>query len=273
MTNRFCRHAAFVIGLVVWVCTANSLQAQSDRPDEGWRSKYESATFAAPGGQISYRMLRPAKIIAGKKYPLVLFFHGAGERGDDNRKQLIHAASDFASEDRTRDFPAFVIFPQCPAGQRWVESDWDLKSGRGQIPEEPSAAMSLSLELVERLITEQPIDDRRVYVTGLSMGGMAAWFAAAKKPERFAAMLEVCGGSDPDWADRFAGVPIWGFHGQSDRVVPVSRGREMISALTEAGHHPELRFTEYPGVGHNSWTRTFARRDVFEWLFAQSKPE
>lgn len=84
-------------------------------------------------------------------------------------------------------------------------------------------------------------------------------------------MLEVCGGGDPSWAARYAGIPIWGFHGQDDNVVPVSRGREMIEALAGAGHHPELRYVEYPQVNHNSWTRTYARDDIYQWLFAQRK--
>jgi predicted peptidase len=129
--------------------------------------------------------------------------------------------------------------------------------------------MKLSLELVDHLRATQPIDSSRCYVTGLSMGGMGAWYAAAQSPRRFAAMLEVCGGGDPSWADRYTGIPIWAFHGQADRVIPIGRGREMIKALTDVGHAPEMRYVEYPGVGHDSWTKTFARDDVYEWLFAQ----
>ena len=132
--------------------------------------------------------------------------------------------------------------------------------------------MKLTLELVDSFVQDNPVDHRRLYVTGLSMGGQGSWFAAAAKPNRFAALLEVCGGGDPLWADRYAGIPIWAFHGQDDNVVPISRGREMIMALTKAGHHPELRYVEYPKVGHNSWTRTYARDDVYEWLFSKRKP-
>ena len=235
--------------------------------------KYRGETFSSSSGtDLPYRILAPEKIESGKRYPLVLFLHGAGERGSDNRKQLVHAASDFASKKRQDEFPAFVIFPQCPTEHRWVESDWTLPSGFGKFDRKPSKAMAATLELVDHLCTSLPVDLKRIYVTGLSMGGQGAWFAAAQKPHRFAAMLEVCGGGDPSWAADYAGIPIWALHGQNDGVVPISRAREMVIALTGAGHAPEIRYTEYPGVGHNSWTQTYKRDDVFSWLFSQQSP-
>ncbi len=220
---------------------------------------------------LPYRFLQPTKLEPGKRYPLVLFLHGAGERGSDNLAQLKHVAGDFARADRRATYPAYVVIPQCPENQRWVETPWDLKSGLNQFPDEPSPAMASALALVDDRVGRFPIDPARMYVAGLSMGGQGAWFAAATPPKRFAAMLEVCGGGDPSWADRYQGIPVWAFHGDADPVVPVGRGREMIVALTHSGHHPELRYTEYPGVGHDSWTQTFARDDVFEWLMRQSK--
>lgn len=238
-----------------------------------WHTLYETAIHTSPTGQtLPYRLLRPKRLQPDRQYPLVLFLHGAGERGDDNRSSLVHAAAEFARPDRREEYPAFVVIPQCPTSQRWVESDWSLPQGQGQIPEEPAAAMSLALQLVDTLVSQEPIDPSRLYVTGLSMGSQGAWFAAAAPPRRFAALLAVCGGCDPDWAARFAGVSVWAFHGQQDTVVPVSRSREMIVALTQAGHTPELRYVEYPQVEHNSWTQTFARDDVFEWLFSKQRP-
>jgi len=235
-------------------------------------AKYSAEVFSGPAGNdIPYRILTPAAIEQGTQYPLVLFLHGAGERGADNQKQLVHAASDFASPQRMKDYPAFVVFPQCPKEQRWVESPWDLPSGSGEFDTEPSKPMAAALELVDSLVKELPVDPARVYVAGLSMGGQGAWYAAATKPRRFAAMLEVCGGGDPTWAADYQGIPIWALHGQKDNVVPISRAREMVIALAKAGHAPELRYTEYPGVTHNSWAQTFKRADVFEWLFAQRK--
>ena len=131
--------------------------------------------------------------------------------------------------------------------------------------------MRLTLELVDQLARGLAVDPNRIYVTGLSMGGMGSWYAAQAKPKRFAALLQICGGGDPLWADRYAGIPISIFHGQADGAVPIARNREMVAALAQAGHYPELRYVEYPGVDHNSWTQTYKRDDVFEWLFAQHK--
>ena len=236
-------------------------------------SIYSGEIFESENETLAYRILSPAKLEPGKKYPLVLFLHGAGERGNDNVSQLVHGAAEFARPDRRSEFPAFVVVPQCPDDQRWVESDWGLESGEGKFPDAPSQAMKLTLKLVDHLCANKAVDPSRCYVTGLSMGGMGSWYAAAQTPKRFAALLEVCGGGDPSWADRYAGIPVWAFHGQADRVVPVDRGREMIKALTDVGHAPELRYVEYPGVGHDSWTTTFARDDVYDWLFAQKRTQ
>lgn len=246
-------------------------------------SQFSAETF----GDLNYRLLTPKGFSPGtsggatdaapddatdgEKYPLVVFLHGSGERGDDNTAQLTHAAIEFLRPDRRDAFPAFVVFPQCPKDGRWVETPWDLKSGFKAFPEAPSEPMADVLDLVDDLVQRYPVDGNRVYVAGLSMGGQGAWFAAAMKPKSFAAMIAVCGGGDPSWADRYAGIPVWVFHGSADTAVPVRRGREMIVALTNHGHHPEIRYTEYPGVEHDSWTQTFQRDDVFEWLFKQRK--
>lgn len=270
---------SFNSGLIVWIMALLGVLSTSMGPlriaqaDDSVLQKYSAKAFSGSTGlRLPYRILVPARVEPDQRYPLVLFLHGAGERGSDNQKQLVHAAADFANKQRMERFPAFVVFPQCPAEQRWVESPWDLPSGSGEFDATPSKPMKAALELVDTLIEELPVDPRRVYVSGLSMGGQGAWYAAATQPRRFAAMLEVCGGGDPTWATDYQGIPIWALHGQDDKVVPISRGREMILALTEAGHFPELRYTEYPGVGHNSWGRTFQRDDVFEWLFSQQKP-
>jgi predicted peptidase len=260
------------VACLLWtVALVMTNRAMADTND-ALLASFQVGIYKSSDGQIlPYRLMGPKNLEPGKKYPLVLFLHGAGERGDDNKVQLVHAAADFASNDRREKFPAFVLFPQCPAGHRWVESPWDLPSGRDAFPEQPSLPMKLALELVDQLVASKPVDIDRLYVTGLSMGGQGSWYAAVAEPKRFAAILEVCGGGDPTWADRYSGIPIWAFHGQADNVVPVSRGREMMRALVDAGHHPEMRYVEYPKVGHNSWTQTYARDDVYAWLFSQHK--
>ena len=123
--------------------------------------------------------------------------------------------------------------------------------------------------MVDGLIAAGKVDPARVYVTGLSMGGYGTWYAAGMPGSRFAAAAPVCGGGDPDWAKRYVGLPVWAFHGDDDRAVPVGRSREMIEAIRAAGGEP--KYTEYPAVGHDSWTRTYADDAFHDWLFAQRR--
>ncbi|MEK6262668.1 MAG: PHB depolymerase family esterase [Planctomycetota bacterium] len=232
---------------------------------------YEARVYTNDKGEkLNYRLMQPAghDAKAETKHPLVLFLHGAGERGDDNVKQLVHAAKDFASEANRTKYPCFVVFPQCPEGKRWVEVDWTLDSHK-QLPEE-SISVKLTRELIASLQKEFRVDEKRLYATGLSMGGFGVWDMAARTPDMFAAALPVCAGADEATADRLTRLPIWTFHGDKDTVVKVERSRRMVAAIEKAGGQP--KYTEYPGVQHNSWTQTYADPKVMEWLFAQKRP-
>lgn len=231
---------------------------------------YEARVFEnATGEKLNYRLMLPngydAKGTA--KYPLVLFLHGAGERGADNKKTLIHATGDFAKAENREKYPAFVLVPQCPDGKRWVEVDWTLDS-HTQLPED-SATIKLVLELIASLQKEYRIDQQRQYVTGLSMGGYGAWDLITRHPEMWAAAVPVCGGGDEAVAAKSVKVPVWAFHGDQDTVVKPHRSRKMIEALKKAGGEP--RYTEYPGVGHNSWAPAYSDPKMIEWMFAQKK--
>lgn len=221
----------------------------------------------AAGETLRYRLLAPLATTPGEKYPLVLFFHGAGERGDDNKLQLFHGCRDLADETMRRRHPAFVVVPQCPVDKRWVEVPWDAPSH--QMPAQISDPLRLTLELLATLEKELPIDPSRRYGVGLSMGGYGVWDILQRQPELLAAAATVCAGGDPAYAPRFAQTPVWAFHGDADATVTVNRSREMIAALRAAGGRPI--YTEYEGVGHDSWTATFANRAMWDWLFAQSK--
>ena len=241
--------------------------ADGARADD-FHSLLEKRTFAdAHGTKLSYRLLKPEQIEAGAKYPLVVFLHGAGERGNDNEAQLIHGVREFATPEHRKKYPCFLIAPQCPNGKRWVEVDWSSKSHR--LPKEPSEPLRLTVELVESLAKELPIDPKRVYITGLSMGGYGVWDVLARKPELFAAAVSVCGGGDIETAERIKEIPVWLFHGDQDGAVPVSRSRDMVAALRKAGAHP--KYTEYPGIGHNSWDAAYKDADMHAWLFAQKR--
>lgn len=234
---------------------------------DAWQESFARAEHQSGGAILRYRLLTPAAKADGPKPPLVLFLHGAGERGDDNAAQLKHGAVEFHR--RQAEHPCVVLVPQCPAGRMWVEVDWGDEKGTGTFPSEPSEPLRLALEVVDGLIAAGRVDPERVYATGLSMGGYGTWYAAAMPGSRFAAAAPVCGGGDPTWANRYVGLPLWAFHGDDDRVVPVGRSREMIAAVKAAGGDP--KYTEYPGVGHDSWTRTYADDAFHTWLFAQRR--
>lgn len=236
--------------------------------------QYTEQSIVDAQGQIHrYRLLFPAGYDqqAGQQYPLVLFLHGAGERGDDNVAQLKHGAAEFARADRQAEYPCFVLVPQVAKEQRWVDADWSHAQGKGTFPDSPSPAYAAAIAAVKSWIDSGRVDPTRVYVTGLSMGGYGTWYAAAASNEIFAAAVPICGGGDPTWAKRYAGMPIWAFHGTEDKAVPVGRSREMIEALKSEGHKPTAMYTEYEGGGHDVWTQTYRRDDLFRWLFSQQR--
>lgn len=232
-----------------------------------WQESFARDERQSGGATLHYRLFAPAAAGQGGKLPLVLFLHGAGERGDDNVAQLKHGAVEFHR--RQAKHPCLVLVPQCPAGRKWVEVDWGGGGGAGTFPAEPSLPLRLALEVVDGLIAAGTVDPDRVYVTGLSMGGYGAWYAAGMPGSRFAAAAPICGGGDPAWAKRYVGLPVWAFHGDDDRAVPVGRSREMIEAIRAAGGEP--KYTEYPAVGHDSWTRTYADDAFHDWLFTQRR--
>lgn len=231
------------------------------------KEAFEAKTFKGSTGELNYRLLKPAGYDASKNYPLVVFFHGAGERGSDNTRQLVHGMGDFASDEIRAKYPAFVIAPQCPEGKQWVNVPWGDASH--SLPKEPSEPMQLTLELIESLEKEFSIDKSRLYVTGLSMGGFGTWDIISRHPERFAAAAPICGGGDAAQAKHIAKLPIWVFHGDSDTAVKTQRSRDMVAALKEAGGEP--KYTEYENTGHNSWTPTYKNPEFYAWLFAQQR--
>lgn len=215
---------------------------------------------------LLYRWSTPTTIKPGTTYPLVLFLHGAGERGADNKAQLKHGVTPILKATKDLDEPCFLIAPQCPAGSWWVPINL---RGPGKTAN-PEALSENVLALVADTLERHPVDPARVYVTGLSMGGYATWHLLARKPDLFAAAIPICGGGDPKRVKSFKDVPIWAFHGDADPVVPVKTTREMIAALEQAGGKPKA--TYYPGVAHDSWTATYNDPAVLKWLFAQRKP-
>lgn len=232
------------------------------------RGVFLKKTFKSDnGGELSYRLLLPPDSTNRNVWPLVIFLHGSGERGDDNEKQLTHGVTIFQKKENLEKFPAFVIAPQCPKEKRWVNIPWD--EPEITIPEKPSEPARMVLELIDQVMKKYPVDEHRVYITGLSMGGFGTWDLMARRPGLFAAAVPVCGGGDPATADKIKDIPVWTFHGADDQVVPPELTRRMVRALREAGGLPF--YTELKKTGHNAWDPTYNNPRLLPWLFAQSR--
>ena len=191
-------------------------------------------TFTYTGGPykaevFKYRLLKPAKIEAGKKYPLVIFLHGAGERGSDNAGQLKYLPERMAGEAYRGTYPCFLIAPQCRSGKKWVDVPWSAKTSP-PMPDQPSHQMNVAVAILRKTVKQCPVDTRRIYLTGLSMGGYGTWDLATRHPDWFAAAAPLCGGGDERQVKRLVGLPVWAFHGEKDRAVPVERSRSTRGA-------------------------------------------
>ncbi len=214
---------------------------------------------------LFYRFLKPKNFDGNKKYPLVIFLHGAGERGNDNSKQLRNSVKIFA--EKQDKYPCFVFVPQCPEKKRWVEVSWQLKKHKQAKISEP---LQLTFEVLEKLLKDKNIDKNRVYLTGLSMGGFGTWDFLSRFPEIFACGVPVCGGGDEEKASLIKNIPIWAFHGTKDKVVKVERSRNMINAIKKFTEN-KCKYTEYKNLGHNCWTKTYNNDLLLEWIFSQKK--
>lgn len=209
----------------------------------------ESSEFACKDGyKLKYKLLAPEKAEKDVKYPLVLCLHGKGGNSD--------AANVLAKAGMRTKYPCYILAPSVDT------KVFSWAGGR-------KAALPYVFELLDSLVKEHAIDPDRIYVTGQSMGGYGSWGAIAERPDFFAAAVPVCGGGDVKAAAKFKDVPIWAFHGADDPTVPVAKSREMIEALKKEGAEP--KYTEYPGVKHNSWDQAYAEDELWKWMFEQKR--
>ncbi len=205
-----------------------------------------SSTLGAPLPALLYT---PPSASEDAPLPLILFLHGSGERGRDLNRLRLHGLP--RELEGGRDLPAYVVAPQCPEDVWWDAITGDL---------------SALLDAVEARVR---VDPDRVLVTGLSMGGYGTWALALREPRRFAALAPICGGGDPTRAAEIAHIPEWVFHGALDDVVPARNSEEMVAALRAAGG--DVRFTLYPDLAHDSWTRAYGEQALYDWLLAQRR--
>ncbi|MBI1750196.1 MAG: prolyl oligopeptidase family serine peptidase [Acidobacteria bacterium] len=217
----------------------------------------------ARGETMPYRLFVPAKYDKTKKYPLVLWLHGANGRGTDNLKPISGGnalgAGIWTRPENQEKYPAFVLAPQAPEAALWAN-----RGGK-----EITQSLRLALEILDAVRAEFSIDAARLYATGQSMGGGGVWDLLQRRPELFAAAVPLCGPADVNTAPQIAHIPVWVFHGEADATVPVAASRRMVEALRAAGGQP--RYTEYPGVGHMVWEKAFQEPELVSWVFAQKR--
>lgn len=231
------------------------------------RLVFESHFQEVDGCRYPWQLLLPPAH-ATAPAPLVVFLHGAGERGSDNSRQLTWLPLQMASEGNRAALPCFLLAVQCPEGEKWVDVPWGDEQP-SPLPAQPSRALRAVMAALDEVVQRPDVDRSRVYLTGLSMGGYGAWDLAMRQPERFAALAPVCGGGDPTQAARLRGLPIWIWHGDKDGAVPVVRSRQMHAALTAAGI--DARYSELAGVGHDSWRQAYGEGGALRWMFEQRR--
>lgn len=230
---------------------------------------FSHATAPMEGGkELPVRLFVPENYSEEFAYSLLLILHGAGERGNDNTRQLKFLQAMF--DDPTSPIhQAIVVCPQCPEERQWVMTPWDKGNYRmADVPESPE--LQAVWRYVMGLTETYSVDKDRIYVMGLSMGGFGTWNVAMNHTEYLAAAVPICGGADPAFAEKLATLPIRTFHGDLDETVPIAGTREMAAALQKVGA-VDFLYTEYAGCGHNAWDRVFRDRALIDWLFAQRK--
>ncbi len=220
------------------------------------------------GGKLLYRWAQGANAEPDGKYPLVLFFHGAGERGCDNVAQLKHGVKRLLEHLHRTEKGFFLIAGQVPEGRKWAELDWSRLTHTMKAA--PSETMALTFELTDKVMREFPVDASRVYVTGLSMGGYGTWDAISRRPDLFAAALPICGGGDTAQAAKFADLPAYVVHGSADDAVPCSCSRDMVAALWKA--NGSVRYRELFGAGHGVWEAAYGDAEIMKWVFSRRRP-
>lgn len=228
------------------VCLGMLLVTASGGAAEPGKQQGESVEIKI---QVHYLLHLPQSygVDKTKKWPVIVFLHGSGERGSELNLVKFHGPPKLVEKDP--EFPFIVVSPQCPAEQRWTPF---VLSG-----------------MLDSVISKYSVDEDRIYLTGLSLGGFGTWDWAMYEPHRFAALVPICGKGEPRYAEKIKHIPAWVFHGAKDTGVPLSGSLDMVQALEKAGGKP--KFTVYPDAGHDSWTATYNNPELYKWLLEQKR--
>ena len=227
---------------------------------------YEKEIYIHENDTLNYRILKPLNYDSSKQYPVHLFLHGSGERGNNNVSQLVHGGKLFLKKENREQYNSWVIFPQASKSDWWGHSEpykfnYNVKESKD---------MSLVIKLMDSFVERNDVDTNRVYVSGLSMGGMGTFVILNLRPEMFAAATPICGDGDPNSVKNYSKkVPIWIFHGSDDTVVSPKNSLKMAKAIIENGGSPKITF--YENVDHGSWNNAFAEKDFLKWIHSKSK--
>lgn len=253
--------------LFLTLCLLFSAQAYA-----GDKASFLKKQFTTNNGyKLNYRVLYPENYCPDQKYPVILFLHGAGERGSDNEAQLVHGGNMLAAYRNQSQYKAIIIAPQCPAENYWVDYTRPAEGKKRFYPTSAPATKPLSAakELLDSYIAKGVVDTKRIYITGISMGGMGTFDLVCRYPNLFAAATPICGAVSLDRAAQYKGKTSFSiYHGGEDSVVDPRFSRDAYETLKKAG--ADVRYKEYPGVNHNSWDNAFAEPDYLAWMFGHS---
>jgi len=237
-------------------------------------NKYDRGNFIKGKDSIYYRILFPENFNPSEKYPVLFVLHGAGERGNNNESQLVHGGKLFLKDEVRKNFPAIVIFPQCPRDSYWANVNIApneqgkrtftfLEGGK------PTKAMHALQNMVKDFLKKPFVNKEQVYIGGLSMGGMGTYELLRRKRNTFAAAFAICGGDNTNNIDKYKKVPLWIFHGGKDDIVDPAFSIAISERLKTIGS--EVKFSLYPNANHNSWDSAFAEPQLLPWLFSHKK--
>ncbi|CAN5124318.1 prolyl oligopeptidase family serine peptidase [soil metagenome] len=254
-----------IISLFLLICSSFGGLAQSS-------DAFKKEIFVFEEDTLRYRIMYPDDFNESRQYPVVLFMHGAGERGNDNEGQLLHGSSLFY--ENQKNFSGIVIFPQAPKTDFWANIEIITEDGQRIFnflsTEAPTRSLELLMTLMDGIVASKFVDQNRIYVGGLSMGAMGTFEILSRRPKMFAAAFAICGGADPSIVKNYpAQFNIWLFHGEQDNVVSPEFSKIMAREINSAGGNAKLSL--YPNDNHNSWDSAFAEPFLLPWLFSHSK--